>query len=69
VVILGTYVFKRGEVTSIEAQYCVIPVFGNSVRIHHQISKYPEKIVFWSGTNPKPIPDAIIEMGFGRPSI
>jgi hypothetical protein len=65
VVFLGTYVFRPGQVTRVEP-YGLIPFVGKGVRIHHRVSGYPEKIVFWYlCMNPQPIVDRIRELGYG----
>jgi hypothetical protein len=42
----GEYLFPENSVVEIR-RYCDIPFFGWGVRIHHTISDYPQKIVFW----------------------
>jgi len=65
VVLLGTYVFKPSQVTRVEP-YGLIPFAGKGVRIHHRVSGYPEKIIFWYlCMNPQPIVDRIRESGYG----
>ncbi len=65
VVFLGTYVFRRQQVTSVEP-YGLIPFVGKGVRIHHRVDAYPKKIVFWYFcVNPQPIAERIRQYGYG----
>ncbi len=62
---LGTYVFKPEDVELVEA-YGVIPFVGKGVRIHHKVTGYPQKIIFWCLCfNPKEIENSIRTSGYG----
>ena len=64
VVLFGTYVFKRDQVTKVEP-YGFIPFAGKGVRIHHNVLGYPEKIIFWYPCiNPQPIVDRLGKSGY-----
>jgi hypothetical protein len=43
---LGRYEFSREQVVSIE-RYNTIPFLGGGIRINHNRSDYPEKVIFW----------------------
>jgi hypothetical protein len=43
---LGRYEFTPEQVVSIE-RYSSIPLLGSGIRINHNRSDYPEKVIFW----------------------
>ena len=63
VTIVGDYSFTPHQVVDIEP-YGIIPILGKGIRIHHNISDYPKKIIFWCFGNPEKIIDRIKGTGF-----
>ena len=61
--LIGKYSFAPDQVVSIE-KYTVIPFLGWGIRIHHNISTYPKKIVFWCFGSPESLISRIEETGF-----
>jgi hypothetical protein len=74
VFLLGTYVFKSESVRDI-SRYGWIPFFYSGIQIHHSVSSYPERIIFWCLGNPDKLLERIRMTGFqptalesGKPS-
>jgi len=61
--ILGTYNFAPEQISAIES-YVIIPVLAWGIRIRHNVSDYPENIIFWSLSNPDNILNGIRNSGF-----
>ena len=60
--VLGRYVFRPEQVISIE-RYRLVPVIASGVRIVHNISEYPARVIFWT-LNPDKVLKGIEESGF-----
>lgn len=58
---MGRYRFSPDQVIRIE-RYRSIPVIGEGIRIHHTVTDYPEKIVFWC--RPSSVISGIASAGF-----
>lgn len=61
--LIGRYQFSPEEVTRIEV-IKVIPLVGRGIRIHHQKEEYPEKVIFWTLSDPLPIAKRLVDAGF-----
>jgi hypothetical protein len=61
--IIGNLTFKPSDIISIET-YSVIPLLGQGIRIHHKVSNYKDKVVFWTFKNPHELIKKIEETGF-----
>lgn len=67
VTFFGTYTFPSRHVLKIE-KYVLIPFMGWGVKIEHDISSYPQKIIFWYLGYPKTVLAYIAASGFtGKP--
>ena len=42
----GTYTFPAAQVVAVR-KYVLIPFLGWGIRIHHEVSGCPEKVIFW----------------------
>ena len=62
-ILLRKFTFHPSDIVSIEP-YTLIPLFGQGIRIHHNVSKYNEKIIFWTFKNPKSVVQRINQIGF-----
>jgi hypothetical protein len=74
VFLLGTYVFKSESVRDI-SRYGWIPFLYSGIQIHHSVSSYPERIIFWCRGNLDKLLERIRMTGFqptalesGKPS-
>jgi hypothetical protein len=63
VTFIGKYDFKPTQITSID-RYGIIPFLGWGIRIHHNVSDYPEKIIFFCFGNPDNLLAKIKGTGF-----
>lgn len=63
--LLGTYTFRPDEIVAIE-RYGSIPVLATGVKVVHNNSKYPKKMIFWC-LNPRGLIERIEGVGF-KPS-
>lgn len=63
VVFIGTYKFHPEQVVSIE-KHTIIPFFAWGVKVNHVVSSYPEKMIFWTLSNPQSLILKIEEIGF-----
>ncbi|HOW84348.1 MAG TPA: hypothetical protein PK573_17420 [Spirochaetota bacterium] len=61
--IMGRYVFRPGDIVSIEP-YGIIPVIGRGIRIKHRVKNYREKVIFWSFKKPEDVIGEIGNTGF-----
>lgn len=61
--IVGHYVFKPGDIVSIEP-YGIIPVIGRGIKINHRVADYKKKVIFWSFVNPDELIRRIRQTGF-----
>jgi hypothetical protein len=61
--LIGGWGFRQDQVVAIE-EYIVFPVIDWGVRIHHNISEYPEKHIFWWWRNPRRLIARIEAIGF-----
>lgn len=61
--IVGRFVFRPADIISIEP-VTMMPVFGKGIRIHHRISNYNPKIIFWTFGNPAELIERIQQTGF-----
>ena len=61
--LLGNLVFQPSDIISIDP-YVMIPVLGQGIRIHHRVSNYKEKVIFWTFQDPKKVIGQIRETGF-----
>lgn len=61
--IFGNLVFKPEDVISIEP-YSMIPIIGQGIKINHRISKYKDKVIFWTFKNPNEVIRQIKQTGF-----
>jgi hypothetical protein len=59
----GTFSFTPDQVVSIE-KYGSIPFLGRGVRINHNVSRYPKKVVFWCLSDPDKFIQKVRETGF-----
>lgn len=60
---LGAYQFTPVQVVSITRER-FIPVLAWGLRINHNRTDYPEKVVFWTMGNPQGVLDKISKVGF-----
>ena len=58
---MGSYRFIPDQVTRIE-RFGSIPLIGEGIRIHHTVTDYPEKVVFWC--RPSTVLSGIASVGF-----
>lgn len=42
----GTYTFPASQVVAVR-KYVLIPFLGWEIRIQHEVSGYPQKVIFW----------------------
>lgn len=61
--IIGSLVFKPKDIFSIEI-YKMIPLLGQGIKINHRISKYNQKVIFWTLRDPSTVIDQIRQTGF-----
>ncbi|MCB0838082.1 MAG: hypothetical protein KDD99_15525, partial [Bacteroidetes bacterium] len=61
--LIGNLVFQPSDIISIDP-YVMIPVLGQGIRIHHRVSNYKEKVIFWTFQDPKKVIGQIRETGF-----
>jgi hypothetical protein len=59
----GTYVFSPSQVVSIQP-YGSIPLLASGIRINHNRTDYPEKIIFWCVGNRDGVLTEILKSGF-----
>ncbi len=60
---MGTYEFTPAQVVSIKREGA-IPLLSWGLRINHNRTDYPEKLVFWTLGNPSGVKDQIAATGF-----
>jgi hypothetical protein len=68
---LGQYEFTPEQVASIE-RYSSLPLLGSGIRINHNRSDYPEKLIFWCVGNREQTIAQIDQSGFrpkGQPGV
>ncbi|UCE65168.1 MAG: hypothetical protein JSU85_09835 [Candidatus Zixiibacteriota bacterium] len=63
VAFIGNYTFTANQVVSVE-KYVTIPLLGWGIRINHNVSTYPEKMVYWCLGSPGRLINKIKETGF-----
>ena len=61
--IIGNLAFLPSDIISIEP-YQQIPIIGKGIKITHNVSKYKEKVIFWTFKNPKEVINEIRKTGF-----
>lgn len=61
--LIGELVFKPTDIISIEP-YLSFPFFGQGIKINHNVTKYENKIIFWTYSNPEKLINEIIQIGF-----
>lgn len=61
--IVGNLVFQPSNVYGIEP-YGVIPLIGQGIKIIHNVSEYPEKVIFWTTKDPEEVLNCIAATGF-----
>lgn len=63
---MGRYRFTPDQVTRID-RFGSIPLIGEGIRIHHTVTDYPEKVVFWC--RPSSVLSGIASAGFSTASV
>jgi hypothetical protein len=63
VAFMGNYTFTTDQITSID-KYVTIPLLGWGIRINHNVSTYPEKLIYWCLGSPGRLINKIKETGF-----
>lgn len=61
--LLGKYEFRPEDVTSFEATG-TLPLIGRGIKINHNNTDYPEKMIFWTTKKPENLIDDIRTLGF-----
>jgi hypothetical protein len=68
--LLGKYEFRPEDIISFE-EVGTLPFIGRGIRIHHNKTEYPKKMIFWTTKNPEKLINEIRMLGFipkGTPS-
>jgi hypothetical protein len=60
---LGTYSFTPDQVTSIE-RYVLFSLIASGIRVRHLVPGYPQRIIFWSLSDPEILLNGIRDSGF-----
>lgn len=61
--LIGEYSFSADDIEELEVLK-IIPVLGKGIRIHHNKTAYPKKIIFWTLSDPAYIVNTIKQSGF-----
>jgi len=61
--IIGNYSFLQEDIVSIEP-YSSMPLIGRGIKINHKISKYKDRVIFWTFGNPEELIKEIEQTGF-----
>lgn len=59
---MGTYRFHPSQIVSLEP-ITFFPLLASGLRIHHNRSDYPEKMIYWCFGNPKSVLSKITQTG------
>jgi len=61
--LIGRYIFRPQDIVEVEV-ITKFPIIGKGIRIHHSITDYPPKIIFWTLNDPDAVMERIVRTGF-----
>lgn len=61
--IVGNLTFQASDIISI-TPYSMIPIFGQGIKINHNVPNYKEKVIFWTFKDPHSVVAQIKATGF-----
>ncbi len=63
--LIGRYRFRPEDIKEVEVVR-FLPVIGKGIRIHHHKEDYPNRLIFWTLSDPKGIAERFRGAGFGK---